>query len=424
MKTFYILAIPMLFWVSFAHAQKAGEVPLAFGKSPDQLSGIFVPTGEKIAGLSAYVRADESYEFNGLTAHTVNYGFSNNQLALVQLGLFSKDLNPIVEFLTSNYGKPAVNLTGGLVNYQWESGSITAVLLYNKDDGKGIDLSISNKGQAVGAARSSAARSASGQSASNRAATPEPKAATPAPKAKEPEPPAEAPCQAESLYEGFKCMAWGTPFDEMEGRYSKYEGGSVKKFDDYVRSNEEQKYEGITTSTIIYSFHNDLFQAASMALYNKDINKIVKLWTSDYGEPRVVDGAGFFTNYEWHLEGLQLTITYIHEKEDGIGVLASMVCENDNFKVKKPAVSTSRSSARERSTSTPASKTETVKEKPAVSSGSSARDRARSRTADEEVEEEAPAPAKSKAVITEPEEDEDTSGEAKSKRDLMREKKR
>ncbi|MBN2807155.1 MAG: hypothetical protein JXR22_10905 [Prolixibacteraceae bacterium] len=415
MKTLYSLVIFMLIFAGSAFAQKAGEIPLAFGKSPEQLSGIFVPTGEKIAGMNSYVRADESYEFKGLTAHAVSYGFSSNQLALVQVGLFSKDLTKIVEFMTGSYGKPAVSMANGMVNYKWESGGITAFLLFNKDDGKGIELSISNKGQVTETARSTSAKSTTSNTTTS-------KAATPAPKAKEPEKPAPAPCQAESLYEGFKCMAWGTPFDEMEGRYTKYEGGSAKKFDDFERSNDEMKYEGIPTSAIIYSFHNDLFQAASMAMYNKDVNKIVKLWTSDYGEPRVVDGAGFFTNYEWHLDGLQLTITYIHEKEDGVGVLASMVCENDNFSVKKPAIQSSRSSARERTVPASTSKKETVKSSPA-STGVSARDRMREKSVDDE-EQAAPVVKKQKIEIEEVEETEDDSTEGKSKRDLMREKKR
>lgn len=423
MKALYFLVISLLIVLGNANAQKAGDIPLAFGKTPDQLSGIFVPTGEKITGFSAYVRADESYEFNGLTVHAVNYGFSNNQLALVQMGLFSKDLSKIVEFMTANYGKPSVNLTGGIVNYKWESGGIAAVMLYNKDDGKGIDLSISNKNQVAGAAKSTAAKSTNASGNTANAPSTSSKSNTPAAKAKEPEPPAAAPCQAESLYEGFKCMAWGTPFEEMEGRYRPYEGSSAKKFDDYEKISDEQQYEGIPTSTIIYSFHNDQFQAVSMAMYNKDVKKIVNLWTKDYGEPQVVDGAGFFTNYEWQLKGLQLTITFIHEKEDGIGVLASMVCENENYSVKKPAVSGSRSSARERSTPAASSKTETVKEKPAPS-GSSARDRARERSNDDAAVEKS-APVKAKPVkVAEPEEDEDTPGESKSKRDQMRENKR
>lgn len=427
-KLLTIILIAILFGFT-TKGQNTSEIPLMFGKTPSQLSGIFVPNGEKIGGCNGYVRADESYDFQGMTAHSVIYAFCNDKLSLVEIGLFNKDLTRIVEFMTSTYGKPQVTMLDGKVNYKWTKESLSATLLYNKDDGKGIDLTITNKDAKPEMAKT-------GDSKPKTASTTSTKVSPPA---EETEP---APCLTETLFDGFKCMLWGTAFGEMDGKYTKYEGGSVKKFDDYVKVNDDLIYEGIKTSTTIYSFQNGLFTAASMAMFNKDVTKIVKLWSNQYGDPQVVEGAGIFTNYEWHLKGLLLTITYIREKEDGIGVLASILREDENLENKKPAVQTSRtsstrsssSSVKGNSTSTePKTKTTEVKTPSTSTSGGSARDRLREKsgTKDESVREKATKVDEEEEEeveeeVEEVEEAEETSPatEPKSARELMREKKR
>lgn len=433
MRKVYFMAFIVLMLSCSAKDQKLNNIPLEWGKSIDELTGNFVPNGEQIGGCNGYVKVDENFNFEGITAHSVTYGFCNDKLTALQVGMFNKDLNEIVSYLTGKYGKPEVGMNNGLVNYKWNKGLMVAVLLYDKNNGKGIDLTMKNidpnfEAEALVETTVNPDRNTNVTSTK----TPPTSTKTPAPISTTPVKTAaipatmqvEKPCAVETLYDGFDCELWGTPLDEMQGELVKSKN-NTPKLDPYDKVNGKTDYEGIKTATITYCFKNGLFQGVNMALYNKDINKIVKLWTDDFGEPKVVDGAGFFTNYEWHLEGLLLTITYIPKKEDGIGVALGILCENNNFKVRTPAVQSPKTGS-SATTVKPVSKPSSTS-KTSSSSDSDSRSSARDRLRDKSDTPEAPAERK-KTITKEPEvaeEQEEAPAEdsgAKSKRDLMREK--
>ena len=417
MKKIRSWALVALMVLLSASTLKSNDISLDWGKAISALKGNFVPNGETIYGCDGYVNLEEDYNFLGITAHSITYGFCNNKLTSVKVGMFNKDLTDIVGYLTSNYDKPEIAMNNGIVTYKWTSSSMMAVLLYDKNNGKGVDLSMKNLNTGSVSSPRVAARSrqSAGSSARQEIRKPE--------QVPEPEPEPEVvkePCPVRTLYDGFKCRPWGTPFNEMNGTLTKYTGKSSAKMDDYEMRGDDLMYEGIKTSTTIYSFKNNLFQGATMAMYNKDVNKIVAIWTDDYGKPRVVDGGGFFTNYEWHLDGLLLTITYIHEKEDGIGVLAGIVCENDNFKVNKPfsgKIDVKGSSTDSKSVSEPS-------ESSRSDARSNARDRFRNKTSSKDKatddEQEIIKQEEPEEVI---EEAPENTSETKSKRELMRERK-
>lgn len=401
MKNRYARVLMVLLFLVSSTALKSNDISLDWGKPIAEIKGTLVPNGESIGGCDGYVNLEEDYNFLGITAHSITYGFCNNKLASVSVGMFNKDLSSIVGYLTTNYDKPEISMDNGVVTYRWNSKGMSAVLFYDKSNGKGVDLTMVNTGGGAVAAQAVTSRRPARNAVQQPVYVPEP----------EPEP-LPPPCPTESLYDGFKCKLWGTPFDEMDATLTEYKGKSSGKMDDYEMKDDDLMYDDLKTSTTIYSFKNGLFQGATMAMYNKDIDKIVDLWTDEYGKPRVVDGAGFFTNYEWHLDGLLLTITYIHEKEDGIGVLAGIVCENDNFKVRDSFISGSRSRSNRSSGSA-------VEEDDDSDSGtrSSARDRRRRTTDDEKVSK-----SKDKAEEAEEEVSNESTG-TKSKRELMRERK-
>jgi hypothetical protein len=77
-------------------------------------------------------------------------------------------------------------------------------------------------------------------------------------------------------------------------------------------------FEGIEVDNIIYLFKRNSFVAATVAMHNDNLENIVALFTSKYGEPTVTD-AFVLTNYEWHISTVDIAITHLPSAARGIG---------------------------------------------------------------------------------------------------------
>ncbi|MBN2521105.1 MAG: hypothetical protein JXB17_11400 [Bacteroidales bacterium] len=82
-----------------------------------------VPSTNKIPGFKAYEKKNETLEFEGLKARLISYAFKNGEFVGINIGLFSEDLEKIVEIFTGKYGEPLKTETPFLTNYEWHINS-------------------------------------------------------------------------------------------------------------------------------------------------------------------------------------------------------------------------------------------------------------------------------------------------------------
>jgi len=107
--------------------------------------------------------------------------------------------------------------------------------------------------------------------------------------------------------DGFRGINWGTPLSELGDKMVKSEN-SVPPYDGYDMKTEDFNYLGVTARLITYGFKKGKFMAVNIGIYKKDLEKIVSVYTKQYGEPKKVD-AFIFKNYEWHLKNVDIGIT-------------------------------------------------------------------------------------------------------------------
>jgi hypothetical protein len=122
--------------------------------------------------------------------------------------------------------------------------------------------------------------------------------------------------------DGFRGKKWDTPFEQMsEGmqKSSKFNPG----FKAYEKDRDDMLFEGIKANTITYLFKKELFAGVIIAIYNKDVEKVVAALTSKYGDPKLTE-TSFLKNYEWVLPSTDLVVSYFisnaSEESASIGI--------------------------------------------------------------------------------------------------------
>lgn len=117
----------------------------------------------------------------------------------------------------------------------------------------------------------------------------------------------------------FRGWDWGISFDEVSSELTPAKTRTTMGMKPFNKVNEELTYEGIEVDNIIYLFKKQKFVAATVAMHNDNLENIVKIFTTKYGEPKVVD-AFVLTNYEWHISTADIAIAHISSASNGIGV--------------------------------------------------------------------------------------------------------
>ncbi len=112
--------------------------------------------------------------------------------------------------------------------------------------------------------------------------------------------------------DGFRGIKWGTPLSELESKMVKSEN-RIPPYDGYDMKNEDLNYLGVTARLITYGFKKGKLMAVNIGIYKKDLEKIVSVYTKQYGEPKKID-TFIFKNYEWHLKIVDIGITSLPGK--------------------------------------------------------------------------------------------------------------
>ena len=124
---------------------------------------------------------------------------------------------------------------------------------------------------------------------------------------------------AQEEVKSFQGWNWGIAFDEVSSQLTPADTRTTKGMKPFNRIGEEKIYEGLEVDNIYYLFKKDKFVAATVAMHNDNLDKIVAIFTKKYGEPKVVD-AFVLTNYEWHIPTADIAIAHIPAASNGIGV--------------------------------------------------------------------------------------------------------
>jgi len=138
MKKIIFISLATLF-VLLVFAQQ--DVDNFRGKKWDtpysQMSAGLSPSKSKTPGFTGYEKANENYNFEGITAHTIIYLFKKELFVGVSIGIYNKDVAKAVSIFTKKYGEPRVTDTPFLKNYEWYLKSSVIVVSYfptNQDE--------------------------------------------------------------------------------------------------------------------------------------------------------------------------------------------------------------------------------------------------------------------------------------------------
>ena len=112
---------------------------------------------------------------------------------------------------------------------------------------------------------------------------------------------------AQNDIDGFRGLKWGTPFSDLSEKLVPSKN-KTPGFKGYDMKDENFSFEGITAHTITYVFKKNLLYGVNIGVFNKDLDKLVAVFTGKYGDPKVTD-TPFLVNYEWHLEKTDIAIT-------------------------------------------------------------------------------------------------------------------
>ncbi|MDZ7740413.1 MAG: hypothetical protein U5Q03_01285 [Bacteroidota bacterium] len=118
--------------------------------------------------------------------------------------------------------------------------------------------------------------------------------------------------------DGFRDWKWGTPFSALEQELVKSKN-KIPGFKTFDRIGDMLEFEGCKARLITYGFKKDEFRAVNIGLYPDDIDKIIKVITEKYGEPKVTD-LDSVENRVWHLKSAEISIAYAKSEKDGLTI--------------------------------------------------------------------------------------------------------
>ncbi|MCH8904380.1 MAG: hypothetical protein IIA45_10750 [Bacteroidetes bacterium] len=133
----------------YSQTDLTGFRGIEWGTPFEEISEKLTPSKNKTPGVKGYDMKDNDYNFEGVVAHTMTYGFKKDKFHGVNIGVYNKDLETVVASLTEKYGEPKVTKTPILDNYEWHLPSTSITLTYfmmtKSEEGVTIGFSKSRK---------------------------------------------------------------------------------------------------------------------------------------------------------------------------------------------------------------------------------------------------------------------------------------
>ena len=118
-----------------------------WGMDYSELSSRLRSSSNRLPRFKTYDKISENYNFEGIKAHSITYGFRDGIFSGVSIGIKNTDLDHIVSVFTTKYGKPKKIDTAIVVNYDWhsKSGDISITYLPLLKGNKHTTIGISKK---------------------------------------------------------------------------------------------------------------------------------------------------------------------------------------------------------------------------------------------------------------------------------------
>ena len=125
---------------------------------------------------------------------------------------------------------------------------------------------------------------------------------------------------AQEAVDGFRDWKWGISLSEVESKLKPSDNKmpSMKSYE--LKEGEDLTLEGMELRMISYGFKKDKFEMASIGIYLKDVDALVKMYSEKYGEAKKTD-VGFMVNYEWHPSGADISLVRISSGENENSVI-------------------------------------------------------------------------------------------------------
>lgn len=119
--------------------------------------------------------------------------------------------------------------------------------------------------------------------------------------------------------EGFGGWKWGTPLADIESQLKK-SSNKLPGYASYDKIDDDLNFEGLQARLITYGFKKKALKVVNIGINNADLDKIVEIFTSKYGEPKKTE-TPFLTNWEWHINSADISIAYLpSKKENGVTI--------------------------------------------------------------------------------------------------------
>ncbi|MBT7993551.1 MAG: hypothetical protein HN691_01625 [Bacteroidetes bacterium] len=144
MKKLLVISI-LLFLFSCQRKEVVSEVESVypkFGTSLADLPDEYISTETMFAESQVFINLNESFDYEGFTAHDVIYGVKDSILTAIKIGLYRKDVDQIIDYFTNTYGRVSKKEENSILVYSWNKDSIHVYMTFDQNNGKGIYATI------------------------------------------------------------------------------------------------------------------------------------------------------------------------------------------------------------------------------------------------------------------------------------------
>ncbi len=90
----------------YAQDDITGFRGVLWGTPMTEMDGEFIRSTNKVPPYKGYDKKDENFSYEGVTPHSITYGFKKDIFKGVNLGFYDKDLEKLLGILTKKYGEP------------------------------------------------------------------------------------------------------------------------------------------------------------------------------------------------------------------------------------------------------------------------------------------------------------------------------
>ena len=131
----------------FAQNYESGFKDLIWGTALEEVQNQFTASSNKIPPFKGYDKVNDDLSFEGITAHSITYGFKKGMLGGINVVINNTDLENIVSVFSERYGDPKKTDTPFLVNYEWhmEKFRIAMTYLPTKPGDANVTIGISKR---------------------------------------------------------------------------------------------------------------------------------------------------------------------------------------------------------------------------------------------------------------------------------------